>query len=209
MQDQPAGPSHETPIGEAERDVVVGRIRRAMVDDLIPFDEIDARFEAIYAADTRAELAVVTSDLPQLPPPTAAPQHHPVAPKHFSVFGEIKKGGDMAVDGDVSYRSVFGSVVVDLSAACAVSDGATITANSVFGEVSVIVPDGYRVAVDARSVFGSSADALSPPLPGSATIQVKVASVFGETKVYSLSRVPEGALRRVWNRLRGRTSPRN
>jgi len=29
------------------------------------------------------------------------------------------------------------------------------------------------------------------------------ASVFGETKVFSLSRVPGGRLRRVWNRIRG------
>lgn len=207
MQDQPGGTPRETPIGDAEREVVVGRIRRAMVDDLIAFDEIDARFEAIYAANTRAELALVTGDLPALPPPSTALQHPPIAPRHFSVFGEIKKSGDMAIDGEVSFRSVFGSVVVDLSASSVLSDGATIRAESIFGEVTVIVPDGYRVAIDARSMFGSSVDALSRPLPGSAAIRVKVATVFGETKVFSLSQVPQGALRRMWNRLWGRSNP--
>ncbi len=209
MQDQPAGTAPETPIGDPEREVVVGRIRRAMVDELISFDEIDERFEAVYAATTRAELALVTEDLPQLPPPIVARQAHPMAPTHVSVFGEIKKSGDIAVDSDVSFRSVFGTVVVDLSAACAITDGVTVTASSVFGEVAVIVPDGHRIVVDARSVFGSSVDEFSAPLPGSATVQVKVSSVFGGTKVFSLSRVPEGRLRRMWNSLRDRANRRS
>lgn len=197
-------PERETPIGDDEREVVVARIRRAMSDELIAFDEIDQRFAAIYAADSRAELALVTADLPQLPPPTPVLARHPIAPSQFSVFGDIKKVGDVAVDGDVSYRAVFGDVLIDLSAVAALPDGLTVVAGAVFGDVTVIVPDGHRVAVVTRSVFGDSVDELSPPLPRSALIHVKVSTVFGDTRVYSLSRVPEGRLRRFWRTLRGR-----
>ncbi len=207
MHDQPAGPVPETPIADTERQVVVGRIRRAMVDDLIEFDAIDERFAAIYAANTRAELALVTQDLPQLPPPMPARPQHPVSLRQFSVFGDIKSVGDVSeVDGDVSYKSIFGSVVVDLSSMIVPPEGISISANSVFDNVTVIVPDGYRVAIDTRSVFDSSKQSLSPPLPGAATIRVRTRSVFGSTKLYSLSRVPEGRLRRMWNKLRGRAA---
>lgn len=199
---QPNGPEPT----EAERQQVVDRIQQALAEDLIPFDDLDDRFAAVYAATTRAELERATADLPvpqyQPPAPTA---RHPAPSTQFSLIGDLEVGGWMAMGSELTTTSVIGDTMVDLSSASIGPEGVTVNLRSLIGDSKVIVPDGARVQVDAVTVIGDRRQQLSPPQEGGPLIRIRGFHAIGDVQVYSLSLVPDGALRRLWAKLRRTT----
>ncbi len=200
MSNTPA-PLPQDPIEEHERQSAVSRIQRAMADGQIEFEELDDRFDLVFRAQTRAELSAVVGDLPgpATPPPRVPSQ--PIAKTSSTVFGDVKVGGWIDVDTDLKYTTVFGDIVLDLSSAELPSE-ITVTTFSLFGDATVIVPDGTRATIEAFQIFGERRSVLSPPYPGAPTITVKSTTIFGDAKLYSLSQVPEGRLRKLWRSLR-------
>lgn len=194
-------PVPSEPVGEGDKEVAVRQIQQALARGQVEFEELDHRFGAIYAANNRGELEAVTADLPVPPPPVARVASQPMAATGLSLFGDIKKSGDMAIDGEVTFFSLFGSVVLDLATA-EISDGTKISVYTAFGDATVILPDGVRVKRSTVALFGSDKESLSPPFEGAPTVTVARGSLFGDTKIYSLSLVPEGRLRKLWRSLR-------
>ncbi|MEL6981655.1 MAG: LiaF domain-containing protein [Actinomycetota bacterium] len=196
---QPIGPEPTM----AERQKVIDRIQQAMAEDLIAFDELDDRFAAVYAAGSQAELERLSNELPvpQYPPP-APTARHPAPRSQFSLLGDIEVGGWVAVDSELTVTGVIGDITVDLSSADLGPDGVTINVRSLLGDTKVIVPDGARVQLDATRLIGDLRQDLSPPVEGGPLIRVTGLQAFGDLKVYSLSLVPDGALRRLWTKLR-------
>lgn len=190
------------PISDDDRQVIVAVLQRALAQDVVPFDEADDRFAAVFEARTRAELDAVVADLPAPPAPQARPVGHPLPGTSISVFGDSRIGGLVAVDGDLRFITVFGDVVVDLSAAT-LPEEVTITTWTLFGDVTVIVADGDRASLGAIRVFGDQRNRLVPARPGASTIRVRTRSLFGDARLYSLSQLPEGKLRALWRHLRG------
>lgn len=203
MSDLPAPASNnpDDPISEADRHVIVRQIQLAMSRDEVRFDEIDDRFEAVYAAKTRAELDRVIADLPTPPAPVAPPPGHPVARQNSTLMGNVKVGGWIDVQADMVYGTVFGDVVVDLSSA-ALPDEVTITSWNVFGDTVVILPDGVRASMEGFIGFGDRKIDLTDPRHGAPLVTVKVYKLMGDAKLFSLSRVPEGRFRKLWRKLR-------
>ena len=197
----PAPRPGDTP-HEHERQTMIRRIQQAMVEGHLDFEQIDDRFDAVYRAETRADLAAVVADLPAPvapPPPEIA---HPVALTGFNLFGDSKIGGWVDVDGDLSHGVLFGDIVIDLSSA-RLPPEVTVRTFSLFGDTVVIVPDGVRASADAVTLLGDRRVDLSPPRPGMPTVRVKAVGLLGDVKLYALSRVPEGKFRRLWRLLRG------
>lgn len=194
-------PIPSQPISDTDREIAVRLVKQALVRGEVEFEELDHRFGAIYSASTRGELDAVTEDLPLPPPPLTPPRAHPVAGTGFSLFSDLKRGGYLEVDGNLSYFAVFGNVTLDLSESM-LRDGASILMISIFGGTTVILPDGVRVNRTAVAIFGDQKEDLSPPVPRAPTVRVAGFSLFGDTKIYSLSRVPEGRLQRWWRQLR-------
>lgn len=191
---------------DADRQAMIDRIQQALAEDQLDFAEIDDRFSLVYAATTGAELQAAAADLPELrqPPPPAAARH--LAPQSsFSLFGDVKIGGWLAVDGDLDITTGFGAIIADLSSADLSTREVTVTARSVFGTVKVIVPDGARVQTQVFSVFGDRKEVVTAGSVGGPLVRVRSYTVFGSTAVYSLSAVPVGALRRMWTALRSRS----
>jgi hypothetical protein len=190
-----------------ERQTMVRRIQGAMVDGYIGFDEIDDRFDAIYRAETRADLAAVAADLPVPSSPEPPTIGHPLPMSNSSVFGDIKVGGWVEVaGGEMSCSTVFGDTVLDLSTAKLPAE-LFVRTSSVFGDLTVIVPDGARAVAEGMTIFGSRTVDLSPPREGGPLVRVKLSHVFGDIEMYSLSRLPEGKFRKMWRRLRESFNP--
>ena len=57
-------------LSDAEREVVVGRLREALGEGRLDLDDFYARLDAAYAAKTHGEVVPLSSDLPT---PTALP----------------------------------------------------------------------------------------------------------------------------------------
>lgn len=202
----PAGPAEGgLEPNDADRQAMIDRIQQALAEDQIDFADIDDRFVLVYAATTEAELDSAAAGLPELrqPPPPVAARH--LAPQSsFSLFGDVKIGGWVAIEGDVDITTGFGHIVADLSAADLSTREVTVTARSVFGSVKVIVTDGARVQTQVFSVFGGRKEVVTAGSAGGPLVRVRSYTVFGSSAVYSLSAVPVGALRRLWTALRAR-----
>ncbi len=174
-----------------------------MVEDLVRFEELDDRFAAVYEATSHAELERVTSDLPlaqhQPPAPTA---RHPAPRRQFNLIGDIEVGGWVAIDAEMTLTGLIGDITVDLSSASIGPQGVTVNVRSLLGDAKVIVPDGARVSVDTTKLLGDQRKLLSPPVDGGPLIRITGFQAIGDLRVYSLSMVPDGALRRLWAKLR-------
>jgi hypothetical protein len=59
------GVNREVRVSDAERENVVRRLRRAVVEGRLDMDEFDERVAIAYAARTRGDLDPLTSDLPR------------------------------------------------------------------------------------------------------------------------------------------------
>ncbi len=191
----------EIEINDDDREVIVRQIQQAIVDDLIEFDALDDRLDLVYRAINRAELDAVTADLPVPAAPLPIPLGHPLAATHFLLFGDLKVGGWAEAESDLKFSTVFGDIVVDLSTAKLPAE-LNINVWSVFGDTTVILPDGCRCRTQATSLFGDNKIDLAPPLPHPTQVELHVWKVFGDIRVFSLSRVPEGKLQRLWRALR-------
>ena len=199
----PGGPNPNAPITEYERQATVDRIQQALAHGLIDFSEVDDRFELVFGAQTRAELEAAVGDLPpQAQPPPPQDSRHLAPANSFSLIGTVKIGGWLSVGGSISASTLIGEVVIDVSSAAIPEQGLDISANCGIGDIKIIVPDGARVQASVVTLVGDRKEVLAPPVSGGPIIRVKAFSVVGDAKVYSLSEVPEGALRRAWAALR-------
>ena len=187
----------------ADRHAMVDRIQQALAANQLAFEELDHRFELVYAATTGAELEQAAAGLPDPPPPPP-----PIAARHlapattFSFIGDTKLGGWIAVGPELSVTSLIGDTVVDLSSADIPGEGVTITVRSLVGDAKIVVPDGVRVQIDRVCLIGDHRERLVPPVAGAPTVHVRLFSAIGDVQVYSLSQVPDGPLRRLWAALR-------
>jgi hypothetical protein len=180
---------------------MIRHIQMAMSREEISFEEIDDRFAAVYSATSRAELDRVIDDLPTPPAPAAPPPAHPVPRQSLSLIGDVKVGGWIEIQSDMNYGTVIGDVVVDLSSAT-IYEPVTITVWSLIGDSTVILPDGARATLEGFMGIGGRKVDLTDPRHGAPLVTVKVIRLIGDTKLFSLSRVPEGRFRKLWRKLR-------
>ncbi len=200
---EPPQPGRPPVSGPDPQQAALDRIQYALANDAIAFEELDGLYERVYAATTPAEIEAAVMHLPepvQLPPPN---MRHFAPASSFSFLGDVKIGGWLAVGPKLSATSLIGDTVIDVSSAVIPEGGLDISATSLIGDVKIIVPDGARVQASVTSFIGDRKQALAEPIADGPVIRITSFNVVGDTKVYSLSLVPEGTLRRAWAALRG------
>ncbi len=193
-------PTPGDPVTDDDRAVVVARIQRAVANDQLDFDQLDERFESTYAAVTRAQLEASVADLPTVAAPVPV-IGHPAPSSTVSLLGDVKLGGWIEVDGDLAVYSAVGDVTIDLSSARLKND-VTIRIFSLMGDTTVIVPDGVRANQSTVGLLGSRRVDLSPARAGMPTVRVVTVSALGDNRLFSLSLLPEGRLRKLWRQFR-------
>lgn len=197
------GSSLPAPMTDVDQQAAVDRIQLALANDQIEFSQVDQLFERVYAATSKAEIeaALVGLPKPAQPPPPVNSRHFAPA-SSFSLIGDVKVGGWLAVGPEIEATALIGDVVIDVSSAAIAATGLDIQVRSFIGDVKVIVPDGARVQSTATSVIGDRKEILVAPIADGPVIRVNVFNLIGDVAVYSLSAVPEGKLRRLWAMLR-------
>ncbi|MFG3436327.1 DUF1707 domain-containing protein [Nonomuraea sp. NPDC047897] len=198
---------------DAEREAVVERLRVASVDGRLTLAELADRTEAAYTATTRAELAVITDDLPAdsgLAPAPVRPAEGRKRRWFVGVMGDTKRRGTWRVDEELGAVAVMGDVVLDLREAEVRTDMVEITAVSVMGDVKIIVPDGVHVDLEGVAVMGSKRVDVQEAPRGQKVpvVRVRAYAVMGDVKVLGDSRAEPlrrglAAWREHWNRLHG------
>lgn len=186
---------------EEDRQVAIRRIQDALNREVIPFEELDERFDATYRAGTRSELEAVVSDLPAPPAPIPRAPGHPVPRNNTSLIGDLKVGGWVEVRGDLTYGTLIGDVTIDLSSAT-MPEEVEITVWGLIGDTTVILPDGARAAQEGFVAIGDRRVDLADPWANGPVVRVRGFRLIGDMKLFSLSRVPEGRFRKLWRSLR-------
>ncbi|MGN0063276.1 MAG: DUF1707 domain-containing protein [Nocardioides sp.] len=148
-------------ISDADREKVADVLRTAAGEGRLDFDELDDRLEATYKARTYAELVPITVDLPAhadsgLPSVRPTPRV-PTTVTHdnsWAVMSETKRQGAWVVPARHTAFSLMGSVVLDLREATFSATETEIVANSIMGEVQIIVDEHTHVVVDGTPIMG-------------------------------------------------------
>jgi hypothetical protein len=173
---------------DADRDRVVEILGHALAEGRLTVEEHSERLDAVYAAKTLGELEPLTRDLAPAARPGAA-----AAPlvdssgaaerqdRMVAVFGGVQRRGRWRVRRRTKAVTVFGGIDLDMNDATFDGSVVEITMFTLFGDVSIRVPDGVEVRDESSSVFGGvnidTGD--SPSTSDGPVIVLKGLTIFG------------------------------
>jgi hypothetical protein len=174
-------------ISDEDRHRVAEVLRLAAGEGRIDFQELDERLEAAYAAKTYGDLVPITADLPTHPAvqPSPPPVVRPSAPltpassytSSVAIMSETRRQGAWLVPEHHTAFSMMGSVRLDLREAQFAARDVTIYANSIMGDVTIVVNAHTRVVVEGVAIMAdfSEARAKVPAelTPDSPVVRVK------------------------------------
>ncbi|MCK9249416.1 MAG: DUF1707 domain-containing protein [Solirubrobacteraceae bacterium] len=173
---------------DAERDATIERLRDAAGEGRLTFEELADRLDDAARSVHRADLDRLVADLPAPPPapargvavPTTAPT------VESTVFGDLRRGGAWVVPAHSRWRATFGDIVLDLRAARVDGDEITIDVRTVFGDITLLTPEGVAVDVRARARMGSvRQDAGHVAATGAPRVVLTGRTWFGDIRIRS------------------------
>ncbi len=180
---------NESPIlaSDAEREQSIVRLRDAVTSGRLTLEEFSDRVGRVHVARTDRDLAALTVDLPSTAPAL------PPAPAigHRALFSKLVRRGAFELPARSSWRSLFGTIVLDLRQARLEGPEIELEIYNLFGTVTVLVPPGVIVDVEGGGAFASQV--LEPPewLPpaGAPRLRIRTSGPGGTLYV----RAPEPA----------------
>lgn len=172
---------------DAERERVALVLRDAAAEGRLTLEELSDRVAAAYSSRTSTQLDVLTRDLPRLATVTALPERRSRTRWVIAVMSGAKRKGRWRPSSHCAAVAVMGGCRLDLRDAEITGPRLDITAISVMGGVTIIVPEGIEVDVSGLSVMGGKDVRIAdvPPRPGTPLIRVRALSVMGGVGVKS------------------------
>lgn len=210
-------PEHDARIADTDRDRVVAVLRSHCTEGRITLDEFSDRVGDVYNARTAGELDAVVADLPMpwsddASTPSEAEGRGTAELRRrarsvrwlVAIFSSSSRRGPFRLDDEAAVLAAFGDCTLDLSEASIEGPNPLVSAVALFGNVTVIVPEGIEVNLQGLPLFGSTrCDTGSVrPLPGSPVVTVRAFAAFGDIRV----RLPRDRDR--GDRRFGRSQPR-
>lgn len=174
-------------VSDAEREHVAGLLQKAVGRGLISLDEFTERMDTALASQTRRELNGVLVDLPYV-------QHQATtraAPLLLRTgTASLRQTGYWTVPAEITAEAGMGNILVDFTKADCPREEVTLRAACGTGNITVVVPRGWRVVMmEATSRMGSVINkATDPPTEGHPTLRVYGTARLGTIKV----RYPRG-----------------
>jgi hypothetical protein len=161
MADQSPGAARAS---DAERQYTSQRLQAACVDGSLTLEDFSERVGRAMAAQTRAELAALTHDLPtRVEPPTRPLSDRPVSTT--VVLSGVERSGSWRVAEHTSLLVVLGTCKLDLRRATIAARLTTIHVRVMLGSMELLVPHGVEVELEASSVLSSKVLRVSGPPP--------------------------------------------
>lgn len=179
-------------LGDAEREHGITVLRDAVVEGRLTLEEFSDRVGRVQVARTDAELAELLADLPAAPlTPGTAPA------EHRAVFSRIVRSGMWELPPRAAFRSIFGTIHLDLRQATLPGEVVEIDIFNLFGTVTLIVPEGIRTSVTGGGMFASQVlePSFTPAPPAAPRLHIRVSGPGGT--LYVRSHPDPGALPRA------------
>ena len=177
--------SRPTPIraSDAERERSIALLRDAVGEGRLTLEEFSERVGLAHAARTDHDLAGLARDLPGNPAESASPTA--VSEAHRAFCSHLIRSGPWSLPRRSSWRSIFGTIDLDLRHATIAAAEVELQVHNVFGTVTVVVPEGAVVEVEGGGLFASEDVQMpeTPPLPGAPVIRIRTSGPGGMLQV--------------------------
>jgi hypothetical protein len=176
--------------GDAEREQSTQMLSLAVVEGQLTLEEFSDRVERAQVARTRDELATLTRDLPAAPAPATSTELVTPQQRHVAFFSRLVRSGPWELAARSEFRSVFGTVTLDLSQARLPGSEVDLEIFNLFGTVTVIVPESVDVSVTGGGMFASQVvqPHTAPPVPGAPKLRINARGPGGTLYVQTTSR---------------------
>jgi hypothetical protein len=174
---------------DAERERSIALLRDAVSEGRLTLEEFSERVGLAQAARTDQELADLARDLPGTPAGSDLPAAVP--DQHRAFCSHLTRSGPWSLAQRSSWRSIFGTIDLDLRQARLAGPETVLDVYNLFGTVTVIVPDGVEVIVRGGGVFASQKIELPehPPVAGGPRLTIDARGPGGT--LYVRTRPPE------------------
>ena len=171
---------------DAEREQTVSRLRDAVGEGRLTLEEFSERVGAVQLARTDQELAVLSGDLPAVPVARTGDE----AETHRAIGSHLVREGPWSLPARSRWRSLFGTIDLDLRQARLTGTETEIAVHNFFGTVTVIVPEGLEVVVRGGGWFASQKIETPEhaPAPGGPRLVIQASGPGGT--LYVRSRPP-------------------
>jgi hypothetical protein len=172
---------------DAEREGAVTILRDAVGEGRLTLEEFSHRVGLAQQARTDRELAVLSADLPAAP---AAGELATEPEEHRALCSHLTRSGPWSLPQRSSWRSIFGTIDLDLRQARLSGSDNELRVHNVFGTVTVIAPEGLEVIVRGGGMFASQKieSPAQPPVPGGPRLIIETSGPGGT--LYVRSRPP-------------------
>lgn len=164
---------------ERERSVVL--LRDAVVSGRLTLEEFSDRVGRAQVARTDRDLAELTVDLPAHAPAPAMI----TAAKHRATFSKLVRRGSWEIPERSSWRTLFGTIVLDLREARLAGPVVELDIYNLFGTVTVLVPAGVQLDVEGSAPFASQViePPSRPPADGAPRLRIRTSGPGGTLRV--------------------------
>ena len=182
MTEPPPPPIQPILASDAEREHAVTVLRDAVAEGRLTLEEFSHRVGLAQRARTDRELSILSADLPAAP----APGQPAVEPQqHRALCSHLTRSGPWSLPQRSSWRSIFGTIDLDLRQARLSGSDAELRVHNVFGTVTVIVPEGLEVIVRGGGAFASQMieSPTQAPAPGAPRLIIETSGPGGTLRV--------------------------
>jgi hypothetical protein len=162
---------------DEERDRSIVLLRDAVVSGRLTLEEFSDRVGRAQLARTDRDLAELTLDLPaQAPVPAVITQA-----RHRAICSKLVRRGSWEIPERSSWRSLFGTIVLDLREARLAGAETELEIHNTFGTVTVLVPAGVQLDVQGGGAFASQViePPSRPPPPGVPRLRIRTSGPGG------------------------------
>lgn len=185
----PDGPDRQPILAsDEERDRSIVLLRDAVTSGRLTLEEFSDRVGLAQVARTDRDLAALTVDLPGREVAPAAG----VSVRHTAWFSRLVRRGAWEMPAHSSWRSVCGTIELDLRGARLPGSEVELHIRNLFGTVTVTVPDGIVVDLHGGGMFASQV--IEPPAhhppPGAPRLRIHASGPGGTLYVRSTSSPP-------------------
>jgi uncharacterized protein DUF1707 len=169
------------PVTQADREDAVQTLQHAAADGRLPLNEFSDRVGAALTAQTPHQLQAATAGLTAAAPAGSARTVSSIV----TFFGHRRQAGRWQLPGMLRTRALFGDLHLDLREVTVHDDVVDISAVTLFGNLTVDVPEGVEVELTGFDVFGDRELRLAPVprRPGTPLIRVRAHGLLGDVYV--------------------------
>jgi hypothetical protein len=169
------------PVTQADREEAVETLQHAAGDGRLPLNEFSERVGTALTAQARDQLEAATAGLKPAPPVGSTRTVSSVV----TFFGHRRQTGRWRLPTTLRARALFGDLYLDLREVIVHDDVVDISAATLFGNLTVDVPEGVEVELTGFDVLGDRELRLAPVprRPGTPLIRVRAHGLLGDVYV--------------------------